>query len=109
LRMQVAGLLVLTCQRCLGPLDFKLATDREFELVGSGEDLGDVAEESALLERMPVDPRLDVVEFVESEILLELPISPLHRAGTCSPPDWGSRKSGNEMPFGALNALKRNS
>jgi uncharacterized protein len=109
LRMRIDGSLRLTCQRCLGPLEFELSTNREFVLVGNSEELGDVAEESALLERILADPRLDVIEFVESEILLEFPLSPLHRPGDCSPPDWGSLKSGNNRPFGALDALKRNS
>lgn len=109
LRLQVNGMLGLACQRCLGRVVFELATEREFVLVGDDEQLQDVAEEDARLEHIPADPKLDLADFVESEILLELPISALHRVEECKPPDWGTGKSGQDMPFGALGSLKRNS
>lgn len=109
LRLRVNGMLGLICQRCLGRLEFEIATDREFVLVGSENELQDVAEEDALLEHILADPKLDLADFVESEILLELPMASLHRAEKCNPPDWGSMKSGQDKPFGALGALKRNS
>lgn len=109
LRLQVKGMLSLVCQRCLGRIDFELATDREFVLVNDDEQLQDVAEEDARLEHIPADSKLDLADFVESEILLELPISALHGAQECNPPDWGTGKSGQDMPFGALGSLKRNS
>lgn len=109
LRLRLSGMLGLVCQRCLGRFDFELATNREFVLVGSEEELQDVAEEDPLLEHIPADPKLDLADFVESEILLELPISPLHLPDECSLPDPGTRDSGQDKPFGALGSLKRNS
>lgn len=81
------GELVLTCQRCLGSLQFPV--DIRFSVA--------MAHNPAEAERLPAgldpliieDDTLSIAELVEDEILLRLPIVPMHTAsnsrGTCAP------------------------
>jgi len=106
LRLSVAGALMLSCQRCLGPLAFRLDSTREFELVPQGEALDDLSEESEDVEQIHADPKLDVVALVEDEVILCLPMVAAHDAGTCTAAQVeGTAKA--ESPFGKLSVLKR--
>ncbi len=107
LGLSVEAGLVLTCQRCLGPVEFKLDMARNFELVPASRELGDPAEEPGDVERIHADPNLDVGAMVEEEVILSLPMVAAHLPGEClTPPAAGA---GNEAtsPFSALAALKR--
>jgi uncharacterized protein len=106
LRLDITGDLVLTCQRCLGPVNFGLSASRKFELVSGAESLGDPAQEPGDVERIHADPKLDVAALVEEETILSLPMVPGHPPGDCSP--LQDANDGNEMksPFSSLSALK---
>jgi uncharacterized protein len=107
LRLDIAADLLMTCQRCLGPVKFSLKAARKFELVPQSQALGDPAEESDDVERIHADANLDVGTLVEDETILGLPMVAGHEPGECTSPmaavDEGARKS----PFSSLAALKR--
>jgi uncharacterized protein len=68
---------VMTCQRCLGPVRRRLAS--EAELVFAEEGTPGLPEGS---ETVSGDPhRVDFAALVEDELLLALPIIPQHDAG----------------------------
>jgi uncharacterized protein len=106
LNLKLSGQLILVCQRCLGPLERRLESQREFVLVRPGDPETDVADEAETVEHVPADPKLDVVGLVEEEALLQLPMSPRHEEGRCdlARPAEGSPGAGS--PFAALAALK---
>jgi len=106
LRLDIAGELVLACQRCLGPVDFSLNASRKFELVSRTEPLGDPAQEPGDVERIHADPKLDVVALVEEEAILSLPMVPAHAEGECSPSQELNDRNNMKSPFSALSALK---
>lgn len=66
----------LRCERCLGLYSFELNSDFEVALVATD------AEEQALIDEVEPyrveDDNLEVVEFIEDEILLGLPTIPRH-------------------------------
>lgn len=67
----------LTCQRCLAPLEQRLDVNRPLRFVGSE------AEAEALDAELEEDvlelPRfLDLIELIEDELLLALPLVPMH-------------------------------
>lgn len=107
LRLSVAGGLRLVCQRCLGPLEFRLDSTREFELVAPGVTLGDPAEEAEDVEQIYVDPRLDVIGMVEDEAILSLPMVSSHQPGECQAIAAGDAGAEADSPFGKLSVLKR--
>ena len=84
LHVRVEGVPTLCCQRCLGDLAHTLAIDRVVML----------ARDAAELERLEADPdcdviplenRLDLVALIEDEVLLGLPLAPMHAVGECPP------------------------
>jgi uncharacterized protein len=76
-RLVVTAEVVLTCQRCLGPVRRALAADAQVVFAEEGEP--GLPEGS---ETVGGDPRrLDFAALVEDELLLALPIIPQHEAG----------------------------
>lgn len=103
--------LPLVCQRCLRPVDVPLAVDRAFRFVpdeatAAAED--DASEEDLLA----LSRSFDLLELVEDELLMELPVAPRHEA--CPEPvkmsavDPGFEEAGvqRENPFAVLGKLR---
>lgn len=103
LRLEVSGLLPLACQRCLEAVPFELDIDCLLELVPAGAELSQDELEDDTRDFLPVERELDVVELVEDEILLALPVAPRHEK--CGLP--GSENAGERInPFAKLSGLK---
>jgi len=102
LRVKAKGSLQLTCQRCLGPLQFPLEVDSTLVL----------AKNEAEIEAQPVEPEgpdrivggreMDVGALLEDEILLAIPFAPRH--GHCSGTD-DRKGEGKASPFADLRGL----
>ena len=83
LHVSISGEVGLTCQRCLGSMPYTVEVERTLYL----------ARNEAELERLDALPdsdaiqageRLSLVEVVEDEVLLSLPLAPMHAEGECS-------------------------
>ena len=107
LRLSVSGDLKLVCPRCLGPLDFRLDAEREFELVAQGTELSDPAEEADDVEQIYADAKLDVLGLIEDEVILSLPMVSSHPPGRCQAVAGTGSGAEADSPFGKLSALKR--
>ncbi len=103
LELQVTGTVSLACQRCLQAISYDLEVDNRLELVPEGADLSQDELEDDTRDFLPVVRELDVLELVEDEILLSLPVAPRHEK--CGLP--GAAESG-ERPnaFAALAGFK---
>ncbi len=75
--LAVAAEVVMTCQRCLGPVRRKVAS--EAELVFAEEGTPELPEGREVVTGDP--HRVDFAALVEDELLLALPIIPQHDAG----------------------------
>jgi uncharacterized protein len=105
----VVGQCRLRCQRCLNGMDYPVQLDTRLLLrdqasmdvldskVAGGED----EEFDSIL----ADPHLDVLDLLEQEILLSLPIAPKHEIGACQAADGGNRHE-ERHPFADLAKLK---
>lgn len=103
LHLEVSGQIPLACQRCLEAVPFDLDVDSLLELVPAGSELSQDELEDDTRDFLPVERELDVVELVEDEILLALPVAPRHeKCGLPGAADAGERIS----PFAKLTALK---
>jgi uncharacterized protein len=110
LRLKAGTLMSLTCQRCLGPVDVPVSVDRSFRFVPDEETAAaqdDESEEDVLA----LSRDFDLLELVEDELLMELPLAPRHE--TCPPvhvvvEDEGFEGSSarHENPFAVLGQLK---
>ena len=75
--LEVRAEALLTCQRCLGPMRRTLQSTSRLAFV-EREDAPVPADHEAI----PGDPRrVDLAELVEDELLLSLPLIPIHGAG----------------------------
>jgi uncharacterized protein len=83
LQVSISGKVGLTCQRCLGSMPYAVEVGRTLYL----------ARNEAELERLDALPdsdaiqageRLSLVELIEDEVLLSLPLAPMHAEGECS-------------------------
>lgn len=103
LHLTVGGYIPLACQRCLEAIPFELEVDTLLELVPASADLSQDELEDDSRDFLPVEKELDVLELVEDEILLSLPVAPRHeQCGLPGAADAGERVN----PFAALAGLK---
>jgi uncharacterized protein len=104
LRVNIAGEPVLCCQRCLRGVKFPLDIRSRLQLLAPGEEWpdDDLADDSA--DSMEADQELSVLSLIEDEVLLALPIAPMHEK--CDPPLADAVRNG-ASPFAALAALKK--
>jgi uncharacterized protein len=109
--LEVDARLPLVCQRCLRPVDVDLAVERSFRFVpdeatAAAED--DQSEEDLLA----LSRSFDLLELVEDELLMELPVAPRHEVCpepvkmSASDPDFEAANAERENPFAVLGRLK---
>lgn len=74
------GTLWQTCQRCLEPVGISLDTERMLALLKNESHVALLDEdvEYLLLEELSKDNKLYLLEMLEDELLVELPLSPKH-------------------------------
>jgi len=85
LTVDLAGVVTLECQRCLGPLEWTI--DQRTELVLARDDveaerLDADSDSEVLIAATPVDTET----LIEDELVLALPYVARHPDGTCAPP-----------------------
>lgn len=78
LRLQVQGTLQLTCQRCLGPLDYRLSADASLLLYSSEAEIGGLPVEAEGPERVVAGKEMAVHDMIEDEVLLAIPYAARH-------------------------------
>lgn len=104
LDLQVEGTVVLTCQRCLKPMEHPVAIDAKF-LIAPDEATAESLDEDDAFDVLAGSPDFDLDALVEDEVILSLPIAPKHAACPGGAPDvLGAAKK--PSPFAALAALK---
>ena len=111
LHLQVAATVPLHCQRCLTPVDVPLQVDRWFRFVADEATAlaqDDESEEDLLV----ISRSFDLHELIEDELLMELPMVPLHEH--CPQPvllqsgndDFEQAQADKPSPFAALAQLQ---
>jgi len=105
----VQGRLVLLCQRCLEPMEYPLDVTFRLGLVHSQEQSQGLSDryEPLLITGEPAS----LAEIITDEVLLALPIVPLHGGtSTCRPPVMDYQTPANSQrgnPFAVLAKLKQ--
>jgi len=107
LKMAVEGEVSLVCQRCLLPFSYGFDT-QSLLVLASDEADADATEEAVDDDSIDVivgSSTLDLLQLVEDEVLLSLPLSPRHPH--C--PDGGSVPAPEkpDSPFAVLQKLKK--
>lgn len=100
----------LRCQRCLSALEYPIRISTRLLLRDQAEldalDSEGHPDDEEEFDSILADARLDVLDMLEEEILLSLPISPMHEAGECHAAGGDNAGKGKEHPFAALANLK---
>jgi uncharacterized protein len=93
--LSLSGTATLECQRCMKPMELSVHSAVRVGLIGSA---ADVARVPAELEPMLAPGgRISIGELVTEEMLLSLPIVPLHGEGGC---EAASVSAGAPQPTG---------
>ena len=109
LQGEVTASVSMSCQRCLGPIRVPVRSEVSLALVWDDEQAAQLPRQ---LEPIVLESNeLDLHELVEDELLLSVPLVPLHPEGECEQPESkivqvaedGVRKPN---PFQVLAALK---
>ena len=103
----------LRCQRCLEEMDLELKASPWLILLRPGQQRGAPEEEPDVL---VADKPLSLNALVEDELLLALPMVPMHELSRCparaylteaSDPGPGDTGEGKKNPFAVLSRLKK--
>ena len=115
LDLALKGRLHLVCQRCLQDCAVNLDEKRRFVLVASEAEADDYPLEDEEQEPLVASQHFNLLETIEDEVLLSLPLIPKHPEGFCEPhatvfgledEDEGSDE--RENPFNILKNMKKN-
>ncbi|MDO9437413.1 DUF177 domain-containing protein [Hydrogenophaga sp.] len=103
----------LTCQRCLGVVDVPLVVDRWFRFVAD-EAAAAAEDDDCEEDLLALEPRPNLRDVLEDELLMELPLVPMHE--TCpvqvpmqaTDPQVGDAEAEvRKNPFASLARLKK--
>jgi uncharacterized protein len=98
--------LCVVCQRCLGEMMIPIRSITSIGIVQDENDLEDLDEEYEPFQAE--DGKISVLKLIEDEILLGLPLSPMHDKADCPATEsLQERQSVKQNPFTVLDALKR--
>jgi len=102
--LQLEADVVLCCQRCLSDVVCPVESQIRLLLVREGDELPDedLAEDD--FDPVHANRNLDVLALVEDELLLSLPLSPMHEDCSMSA---GKQQDNLVSPFAMLGKLKR--
>ena len=116
LNLALKGRLHLVCQRCLQDCTVDLDEKRRFILVGSEAEADDYPLEDEEQEPLVASQHFNLLETIEDEVLLSLPLIPKHPEGFCEPhatvfglEDEEEGLDERENPFNILKNMKKNS
>ena len=100
LRIELRCTLILSCRRCLEPLDFPVVLDA-FLTLSRRESEGDDDPVDSDIERVVAGKEMAVRELLEDELLLSVPLAPCHAACVAEP----AADSERSLPFAKLRRL----
>ncbi|MES2786977.1 MAG: YceD family protein [Pseudomonadota bacterium] len=111
LHLKASAELPLTCQRCMGPVNVPVDVNRSFRFV-SDEETAAAQDDESEEDVLALSRTFDLVELIEDEILMDLPLAPFHV--TCPESvqlsavdeDFDGAAKGKANPFAVLQGLK---
>lgn len=115
MELGLKGRLHLICQRCLQPCAVDLDEKRRFIFLATEAQADDYPLEDEDQEPLVASQQFNLLETIEDEILLSIPLIPKHPDGFCEPhastfgEDVGDEASSErENPFNVLKNMKKN-
>ncbi len=103
LRLRVTGMLHLTCQRCLEPIEQPLLADATLLLHAGEREIAALPVEPDGPDRIVAAMDMAVHDLIEEEVLLAIPYAPRHERCESRPCEEGA--STRPKPFAGLRGL----
>jgi len=112
LHLHAEATLPLICQRCMGPVPTSVEVNQWYRFVAT-EDIAMAEDDESEEDLLVMAPQFDLLELVEDELLMGLPLVPMH--GECpqgAAPEVATDLVPNELaekpnPFAMLSKLKK--
>ncbi len=115
LHLEAKSSVPLTCQRCMGAVATPLEIDQWYRFVAD-EDIAMAEDDASEEDLLVMAPQFDLLEVLEDELLMALPLVPMHESCPVSPvfsageselglPD--GEAEAKPHPFAALARLKK--
>ena len=77
LHLQATATLSLTCQRCMGSVDTPIAVDQWYRFVAT-EEIAMAEDDESEEDLLVMAPQFDLLAVLEDELLMALPLVPMH-------------------------------
>ena len=111
LHLAANTVLSLICQRCLAPVEVKVAVERSYRFVRD-EAIAMAEDDGSEEDLLALSRSFELIELVEDELLMDLPVAPRHEV--CPVPvklavadeDFEAAAVPRENPFALLKRLK---
>jgi uncharacterized protein len=102
-RVGLSGTLGVICQRCMSPMQWPLETRSSAVLIGSENEANQmpVGTEAVLAS----ERKIRLIDLIEEELLLALPLVPLHKLGSASHSGRDEAAQPVQRPFEQLSEL----
>ena len=104
--------LALTCQRCMGTVTTPLQVDQWYRFVAT-EDIAMAEDDASEEDLLVMTPRFDLLAVLEDELLMALPLVPMHEQCPVPPlmrtgeGELAAPDTGKVTPFAMLAQLKK--
>lgn len=106
LHIALAADLALRCQRCLERLALHLDVERDLVLVANASAVDPGDDEDDDIDTIPRVAALDLLQLIEEEMVLSLPMAARHPEDGCTAQPAASEVGKSASPFSALAGLK---
>jgi len=116
LKLALKGCIHLICQTCLQDFGLNLAQESQFVMVATEAEADAFPMEDDQQEPLVASQHFDLLDLIEDEVLLSLPLIPKHPEGVCQPHASSFGEVGREAdpsekhqnPFNILKNMKKN-
>ena len=112
LHLQATVTLPLTCQRCMGSVDTPIAVDQWYRFVAT-EEIAMAEDDESEEDLLVMAPQFDLLAVLEDELLMALPLVPMHDHCPVAPVlavgdiDLVNAPAEKPNPFAVLAQLKK--
>lgn len=107
LTLTVSGYVTLTCQRCLQAMRHEVDVAQGLRLVKDEAALPRLDEEHDDIDVIVADSKMNVLDLVEDEIILSVPLGPKHDFDCVASDDKVNAQDGKRQPFATLAKFKQ--
>jgi len=114
LRLEINTSIALTCQRCMQPVLMPLEVDQWYRFVAT-EGIAMAQDDASEEDLLVMEPLFDLLALLEDELLMALPLVPMHEQCPESPSQASQplqekdedETAGKPNPFAVLAQLKK--